>query len=423
MMLSNNKPDFSFCVRIAVAKKRAVMQGVFLSLVLLFSSVVVANETWRSYAGKSGPGGWRCHVIQPDPDDHGPDGINFHDWDNDGDVDVFVNYEEGKYSRLYFNPGADACRELWTDWIEFKHGPCEDSSMGDLDNDGDIDYIANGGWVYFNPGQSSVRDASKWQKMILFNHEQRVPLVIDVDADGLNDLVVGGQTWFKQPGEGKHDAKNWSKHSLGNAKWPMNCIPSDVNGDGLTDMVVADRRHEIFWYRNPGAARITQPWPREPLHPHTSMFVGLGDVNGDGAIDLAIAGGQEGSNKWTNKLTVLLRTTQSGNPTYHEIILDQASGNFPKGVAIVDLDDNPQTKEIVVTPKQGDLWTAAYDGDPMMKSNWKTRVLKTPGAATRKKMDNVYLADIDGDGDEDIATTEENGGWGVIWFENPTVSE
>ena len=26
---------------------------------------------------------------------------------------------------------------------------------------------------------------------------------------------------------------------------------------------------------------------------------------------------------------------------------------------------------------------------------------------------------MDSDGDLDIATTEENGGWGVIWFENP----
>jgi len=32
---------------------------------------------------------------------------------------------------------------------------------------------------------------------------------------------------------------------------------------------------------------------------------------------------------------------------------------------------------------------------------------------------NAYLVNLDGDGDRDIATTEENGGRGVIWFENP----
>jgi hypothetical protein len=35
-------------------------------------------------------------------------------------------------------------------------------------------------------------------------------------------------------------------------------------------------------------------------------------------------------------------------------------------------------------------------------------------------MDNAWLGDLDGDGDLDVATTEENGGWGVIWFENPS---
>ena len=34
-------------------------------------------------------------------------------------------------------------------------------------------------------------------------------------------------------------------------------------------------------------------------------------------------------------------------------------------------------------------------------------------------MDNAWLSDLDYDGDLDVITTEENGGWGVIWFENP----
>jgi len=42
-----------------------------------------------------------------------------------------------------------------------------------------------------------------------------------------------------------------------------------------------------------------------------------------------------------------------------------------------------------------------------------------PSPESRKKMDNAFLVDLDSDGDTDIATTEENGGWGVIWFENP----
>jgi hypothetical protein len=45
------------------------------------------QAAWKSHAGKAGPTGWRCNVVDPDPKNHGPDGINIHDWDGDGDLD------------------------------------------------------------------------------------------------------------------------------------------------------------------------------------------------------------------------------------------------------------------------------------------------------------------------------------------------
>lgn len=193
-----------------------------LLLICTISDVSLAAEAWRDHVGKAGISGWRCNIIQPDPKDHGPDGFNFHDWDGDGDLDVLVNFEEGGYSRLYFNPGKEKVREFWTDYIEFKkHGKCEDSGVGDLDNDGEIDYIANGGHVYFNPGKKALRDPEKWAKMTLFEQEARGPLVSDIDGDGLNDLIVGASAWYKQPAENKRDAANWKRYELGeeNGGW------------------------------------------------------------------------------------------------------------------------------------------------------------------------------------------------------------
>ena len=393
-----------------------------IALLQAFSCDEVVGQQWKQHAGKPGESGWRCHVVQPDPNDHGPDGINIHDWDEDGDLDLFVNYEEGKYSRLYFNPGKKGVRENWSEYIQFKHGQCEDSGIGDLDNDGDIDYVANGGWVYFNPGKDQVHDASKWTKMTLFNHEQRVPTVADVDGDGLNDLIVGAQDWYRQPETNKHDAANWVKHTIGKNRWPMNCILSDVNGDGNVDMVVPDRGVEICWYENPGNDKVTNKWERRTLHPHHEpMFMAVADVNADGVEDFVISGGSKG--KLARKLIILLRTNKRGSPTFKEVLIDQPGRSFPKGVAVFDLDGNPNTSEILIIPRQGDIWTVKYSGDSFQSANWQTTILKMPAAATRKKMDNAWLGDIDRDGDLDVVTTEENGGWGVIWFENPAINK
>ncbi len=379
------------------------------------------KSAWKQYVGKTGPSGWRVNVIQPDPKDHGPDGFNYHDWDGDGDLDVFVNFEEGGYSRLYFNPGKERIRGLWTDYIELgKHGKCEDSGIGDLDQDGDLDYVANGGHVYFNPGKKELRNPAKWTKMTLFKNEARNPVVTDMDGDGLNDLIVGAKAWYKQPTENKHVAANWKRHELGEAIWPMSCFVTDMDGDGDKDVLVQERRKQgLFYYDNPGKDKITERWPVKVIDAQPSgMFAALGDVNGDGRPDLV---------KTSDKIRIFLRTNDKGAPEYNMIEVEKPAqpksvrvNAKPKGVAILEMNGDPTYPEIVIIPEyEAQLWylTLGTDG------TWTNTLMGMPSPESRKKMDNAFLVDLDGDGDLDIATTEENGGWGVIWFENPARSK
>ncbi|MDA0725864.1 MAG: VCBS repeat-containing protein, partial [Verrucomicrobia bacterium] len=108
-----NRRDVIRCAGIVVTSMFAI------GTVFAKEKLAEKKDAWKQYVGKPGPSGWRCHVVQADPRDHGPDGINIHDWDKDGHHDLFVNFEEGKYSRLYFNPGPKKVRRPWTDFIEF----------------------------------------------------------------------------------------------------------------------------------------------------------------------------------------------------------------------------------------------------------------------------------------------------------------
>lgn len=355
---------------------------------------------------------WRCHIIDPDLKDHGPDGVTVCDIDGDGRPDLLVPFEEGNYSRVYFHPGfADARHQSRWSYIQFPIGG-EDNGAGDLDQDGHLDIIINGGHVFFNPGPTSVRDPSAWQQMTLFEEQARVPVVHDIDRDGHSDLVVNASTVFRAPEREKRQASQWTRHSIGKSTWPMNAIFDDFDFDGDPDLIVADRNGSgTFWLEAPNENPL-QPWKQHIIDTRTQIsFMQLADLNLDGLKDLML------TIKANQSVSLLIRDPMAENPAFQSYTIPQAAGDFPKGINAADYDQDGDQELFVLAKGKGE-WMVHVERSKEGLT-FRSQDLRIRGSKTRLKMDNAIHADLDNDGDIDVLSTDENGGWGVVWFENP----
>ena len=120
----------------------------------------------------------------------------------------------------------------------------------------------------------------------------------DVDGDGDLDLAIandayggnGASKLYKNEGGILQDNPVWESNDP--EEWGTSVAWGDVNGDGALDLAIGD-----FWsyskvYLNDrGSLEATPVWTSQHLSP--TIDVAWGDVNGDGALDLVL--GNEGA--------------------------------------------------------------------------------------------------------------------------------
>ena len=370
---------------------------------------------------------WTRHII--DDGISGPDGVRIGDLNNDGLPDIVCGWEEAGVTKVYLNPGPKESKKRWPGVVVGKTPHVEDAFFVDLDQDGRLDVVActelKGEEVFIFWGPKEDKD--------LLNPEAwsggKVPALsglggwmygVPMQLDGKNgpDLFLGSKSrrgpramgWLACP-ENPRDLKAWKWHQLGKTHFLRSMVAEDMDYDGDLDVLINDDPdgknpqgfNAFFWLENPGPEKVTQKWKRHEINPSAGLFFGVGDIDKDGLTDLA----------WSGKKVVVLQSQKDGS--WKKKVVDAAPYILrSRGSHLRDFDGDGQL-ELVCSGTPHHIWN--FDGslDP---ANWTLTIITN---SVGSKPDRNETFDVDGDGDFDLITCEENHqkiGLGLFWHEN-----
>ncbi len=389
----------------------------------------------------SQPTHWTRHTI--DASLSGADGVRLADVNGDGHMDITTGWEESGYTKVYLHPGNQLIKSVknWKSVTVGRTPDVEDAFFFDFDGNGSFDVISctegKDQKIYFNiapTNQADYLDSTKWVSKVLPASDIRkrwmFALAAQVDGKHGVDLVAGGKGenaqigWFESP-KNPEELEDWVYHPINDATWIMSLFARDMDSDGDMDIVTSDRKpgetNGIRWMENPGKVKKQkQPWKNHFIGAQgvEVMFMDLADLDQDGLEDAI-------GTEYTNQQIVFFkRLDLSGEKWAAHPISITANTGRAKSVIVGDIDGDGQQDIVHSTEtnegdKSGIFWLN-HDQSPTL-SNWNWHNISGPDGI---KYDRLELLDLDGDGDLDVLTCEENfgpesEGLGIIWYENP----
>lgn len=236
----------------------------------------------------------------------------------------------------------------------------------------------------------------------------------DVNKDGKMD-VIAGDVWYEAPDWKMHEVRKPGKFVAGKGYSDSFCnFAYDINQDGWTDFIyVSFPGKEFYWYENP--KNKSGHWKEHLIwHSICNETPKFTDLTGDGKPELVFGSQPEkqmgyleipppelASKKWN-----FIPISKPGDP------MKNGTFKYYHGLGVADF--NQDGRNDVLIPHG--WWEAPKTlGEGLWEFHPFT--LSVNGAEPPEKMADLYVEDLDQDGDSDIIGSSAHA-FGIWWFEN-----
>jgi Domain of Unknown Function (DUF1080)/FG-GAP-like repeat len=288
------------------------------------------------------------------------------------------------------------------------------AAAADFNHDGILDLVA-GPYIYLGPDftkRKEIYPAVVRNPGREFSTDCWMTFAADFTGDGWPDVLTASFSTDGGPGgdvgvwlyvNPKGESRRWDKYLVVPAFQSEIAVLRDVDGDGKPELVYM--AEGFVRYAKPDPANPTGPWTVHTISERgyaTAHGIGVGDINGDGRMDIVNAYGwweqpPAGSNQepWT----------------YHSQAFARAGRTASGGSVMAVYDVNGDGLNDVVTVLQAHGYGLAWyeqKRDAAGKSSFVEHMImddsstKNAGGVTFSEPHGATFADVDGDGIPDF---------------------